>query len=61
MYSVFQLLFCAFDPSIVCVVEDGCCIWTRTSIYLCLVGERSSSMEFHAEFHVFPTCVVSKM
>ena len=26
----------------VCVVQDGCCIWTRTSIYLCLVGERSS-------------------
>ena len=68
MDSVFQLLSCAFDSSHVCVVEDVFCIWTRTSIYLCLVGERSSqdvdewvSVEFHAEFHMFPTCVVSKM
>ena len=42
MDSVFQVLRCAVDSSHVCVVEGGCCIWTRTSIYLCLVGERSS-------------------
>ena len=61
MDSAFQLLFCAFDSSNVCVVEDGCCIWTRISIYLCVVGERSSQDVDEKEWvwSSMPSCICS--